>query len=155
MSSLFLSKMFAKLERTQRTILPNIFYSEWNHWTNWTQISYGDSLGWGDKSLFKWSWSHDHDGRHTHIWINPLKNLLRRPWDLVCSIGDETTEDQIFFRVLCNWEFFEKLIFWKLLKPKSLLSLYMFNLMRQWLWISPKAFDLSPVVTHIGSPPIY
>ena len=27
-SSLFLSKMFAKLERIQRTVLPNIFYSE-------------------------------------------------------------------------------------------------------------------------------
>ena len=33
-----------------------------------TQISYGDSLGWGNKSLFKWSWSHDQDGRHAYIW---------------------------------------------------------------------------------------
>ena len=40
----------------------------WNHWANWTQISYGDSLGWGKESLFKWSWSHDQDGRHAHIW---------------------------------------------------------------------------------------
>ena len=40
----------------------------WNHWANWTQISYGDSLGWGNESLFKWSWSHDQDGRHAHIW---------------------------------------------------------------------------------------
>ena len=39
-----------------------------NHWANWTQISYGDSLGWGNESLFKWSWSHDRDGRHAHIW---------------------------------------------------------------------------------------
>ena len=40
----------------------------WNHWANWTQISYGDSLGWGNESLFKWLWSHDQDGRHAHIW---------------------------------------------------------------------------------------
>ena len=40
----------------------------WNHWANWTQISYGDSLGWGNKRLFKCSWSHDQDGRHAHIW---------------------------------------------------------------------------------------
>ena len=40
----------------------------WNHWANWTQISYGDSLTWGNKSLFKCSWSHDKDGRHAHIW---------------------------------------------------------------------------------------
>ena len=26
------------------------------------------SLGWGNKSLLKWSWSHDQDGRHAHIW---------------------------------------------------------------------------------------
>ena len=40
----------------------------WNHWANWTQISHRDSLGWGNESLFKWSWSHDQDGRHAHIW---------------------------------------------------------------------------------------
>ena len=32
-----------------------------------------------------------------------------------------------------KWEIFEKLIFRKLLKPKSLFSLDMFNLMQQWL----------------------
>ena len=40
----------------------------WNYWANWTHISYGGSLGWGNESLFKWSWSHDQDGRHAHIW---------------------------------------------------------------------------------------
>ena len=40
----------------------------WNHWANQTQISYGDSLGWGNESLFKCSWSHDQDGHHAHIW---------------------------------------------------------------------------------------
>ena len=40
----------------------------WNHWGNWAQILYGDSLGRGNESLFKWSWSHDQDGRHAHIW---------------------------------------------------------------------------------------
>ena len=68
----------------------------WNYWANWTKTSYGDSLGWGNKSLFKWSWSHDQDGRHPHTPIygkNPLKIFFSRtrswwPWDLVCSIGD-------------------------------------------------------------------
>ena len=46
----------------------------WNYWANWTHISHGDSLGWGNESLFKWSWSHDQDGRHAHIWLKPLKN---------------------------------------------------------------------------------
>ena len=26
------------------------------------------SMGWGNKSLSKRSWSHDQDGRHAHIW---------------------------------------------------------------------------------------
>ena len=33
-------------------------------------------LGRGNESLFKWSWSHDQDGRHAHIWLKPFKNLL-------------------------------------------------------------------------------
>ena len=40
----------------------------WNNHANWTQISYGDSLGWRNKSLFKWSWSHGQGGRNAHIW---------------------------------------------------------------------------------------
>ena len=32
-----------------------------------SQISYGAYMGWGNESLFKWSRSHDQDGRHTHI----------------------------------------------------------------------------------------
>ena len=35
---------------------------------NWTQISYGDSLGRGNENLFKWFWSHDQGDRHAHIW---------------------------------------------------------------------------------------
>ena len=46
----------------------------WNHWANWTQISCGDSLGWGNECLFKCSWSRDQDGRHAHIWIKPLSS---------------------------------------------------------------------------------
>ena len=40
----------------------------WNHWANFAQISYGASLGWGNKTLLKWSRSVDQDGRHAHIW---------------------------------------------------------------------------------------
>ena len=31
------------------------------------KMSYGDYLGCGNESLFKWSWSHDQDGRHAHL----------------------------------------------------------------------------------------
>ena len=31
-------------------------------------MSCGASLGWGNESLYKWSKSHDQDGRHAHIY---------------------------------------------------------------------------------------
>ena len=37
------------------------------HWANSTQISYGDSIRWGSKSLYKCSWSHDQDGHHIRL----------------------------------------------------------------------------------------
>ena len=33
-------------------------------------------MGRGDESLIAKSRSHDEDGRHVHIWLKPLKNLL-------------------------------------------------------------------------------
>ena len=33
-----------------------------NHWADWSQISYGDSLSWGKEISYKCSWSHDHEG---------------------------------------------------------------------------------------------
>ena len=54
-----------------------------NRWANQSQISYGASVGWGNKSLFMGSGSHDQGGRHTHIYKN--QNLLQnqRANDLV------------------------------------------------------------------------
>ena len=40
----------------------------WNRLANQSQILCGASLGRGDESLYKWSRSHDQDGRHAHIW---------------------------------------------------------------------------------------
>ena len=37
------------------------------HFTNQNQILYVVSLGRGNQSLYKWSRSHDQDGRHAHI----------------------------------------------------------------------------------------
>ena len=37
-------------------------------------------MGRGDESLIAKSRSHDQDGRHTHIWLKPLKNLLFQNW---------------------------------------------------------------------------
>ena len=35
-------------------------------------------MGWGNESLFERSWSHDQDGRHAHISLKTLKNLVLR-----------------------------------------------------------------------------
>ena len=49
-----------------------------NHRANWMQISYGVSIGWGNESLFKRSWSHDQDDRHANIYmVKTVTNLLR------------------------------------------------------------------------------
>ena len=45
----------------------NIFSSE-TAWPKKSQILCGASLGRGNESLYKWSRSHDQDGRHAHIW---------------------------------------------------------------------------------------
>ena len=47
-----------------------------NHWVDWSQISYGVSMGWGNESLFKRSWSHDQDGHHAQIFFSGTKRLM-------------------------------------------------------------------------------
>ena len=47
-----------------------------NRWADQSQILCGASLGRGNEILFAASGSHDQDGRHTHIWSKPFKNLL-------------------------------------------------------------------------------
>ena len=39
-----------------------------NRLANQSQILCGASLGRGNESLYKWSRSHDQDGRHAHVW---------------------------------------------------------------------------------------
>ena len=38
-----------------------------NHYANWTQISYEDSLQYVSQDANKLFFSHDQDGRHAHI----------------------------------------------------------------------------------------
>ena len=89
----------------------------------------------GSESLFKWSWSHYQDGRHDHIWQNPLKtffSIVRRqitlglrglpifyqimildwPWDTWRQV-------QNCFLMHLNGIFL-KWTFWKLLTSESL-----------------------------------
>ena len=47
---------------------------------NQIEILCGASMGRGNKSLIAKFWSHDQGGRHAHIWIKPLKNLLLQNW---------------------------------------------------------------------------
>ena len=49
-----------------------------NRFANQSQILCGASLGRGNESLYKWSRSHDQDGRHAHIWLKPLKIFFSR-----------------------------------------------------------------------------
>ena len=45
----------------------------WNRLTNQSQTLWGASLGRGNESLYKWSRSHDQDGRHAQKCSKPLK----------------------------------------------------------------------------------
>ena len=47
---------------------------------NQRQILCRVSLRWGNKSLFRWSWSHDQDGPHDHNVVKTFKNLFLWNW---------------------------------------------------------------------------
>ena len=49
-----------------------------NRWVIWNQSSYESSRGNGNKNLYKWVGSHDQHGRHAHIRVKTLKNLLQK-----------------------------------------------------------------------------
>ena len=40
----------------------------WNHWADWSKFYVEPPWDRGTKVCFKWSWSHDQDCRHAHIW---------------------------------------------------------------------------------------
>ena len=70
----------------------------WNRWADWSQISCGASMGWGNESLFARARSDDQTGRHAYIRLKPFKHLLLlNQWadcmkhgTLVCSTGDSS-----------------------------------------------------------------
>ena len=149
----------------------------WNHRANWTQISYRGSLGWGNQSFFQMvlvTWPRWPP--RPYMVKPPLKIFFtrtRRPMILglgmlhlgcgafqVCSNDDPRltlTYLKSRSNLLSNafkWEIVLKsLFFWKLLKPKSLFSLDMLNLMRLCLKnVSKVKIDLLAKVTHIRVP---
>ena len=109
----------------------------WNHWADWSQISYGASLGRGNESLFKWSRSHMTKMAAMPIYGKNLKKSSpepndRWPWNLVRSIGCSSTskfvqmmtlgwpwpilrQGQIWFLLLLYWVKVKQWIFQKLL----------------------------------------
>ena len=64
-----------------------------NHWADQSHISYGASMGWGNESLLKRSWSHDQDGRiyDKNLKKSSLEPKGRWPWNLVCTTGYSST----------------------------------------------------------------
>ena len=52
--------------RPSSTMLKHLLLG--NRLADQSQILCGASLGRGNESLYKWSRSHDQDGRHAHIW---------------------------------------------------------------------------------------
>ena len=57
-------------------------------WANQSQTSWRSFLGWGNESLFKWSWSHEQDGCQAHIWWKPLKIFFSRTkWPRSLKLG--------------------------------------------------------------------
>ena len=46
------------------------------------------SLLWkGNQSFYKWSWSHDQDGRQAHLWLKPLKIFSRTESPMIFKFG--------------------------------------------------------------------
>ena len=59
-----------------------------NQWANQTQTSCRSFLGWGNESLFKWSWSHYPDCHQAHIWWKHLKIFFyRTKWPRSLKLG--------------------------------------------------------------------
>ena len=57
-------------------------------------------MGWGNKSLFIMSGSHDQNGHHAHIWLNPLNIFFSGtewPLTLELSIHHKILGLKIFF----------------------------------------------------------
>ena len=54
-------------------ILPVSHLLLWSCWANWSELSYGASIGWRNNDSFKQLGSHDQDGRHACMWLKPLK----------------------------------------------------------------------------------
>ena len=108
----------------------------WNHWADWSQISYGASLGWGNECLFERSWSHDQDGTML-IYGKNLKKIFfsgtKRPmtWNLVCSIGCSSTT--MFFKW---WRWIDLDLFYSKVKFGHLQCMAKCNiLVKKWtLW---------------------
>ena len=80
---------------------------------DWSQISCGASVGSGNESLFKWSRSHDQDGRHA-IYGKNMKNSSslepksRWPWTFICSIGYSSTTKFVHMMAL-GWPWHSQL----------------------------------------------
>ena len=64
------SKWLKYCWRDVKPVHPSIFKHllHWNRLANQSQILCRASLGTGNEGLYKWSRSHDQDGRHAHIW---------------------------------------------------------------------------------------
>ena len=71
MTSLCCRRLSSAVCRLSSVVLSfiNIFkhFLLWNHWTDWSQLLYGASMGWGNESMFAGSRSVDQDGHHAHI----------------------------------------------------------------------------------------
>ena len=76
-------------------------------------------MGWGNKSLFKWPWSHDQDGFFYKGWW---------PWNLVCSIGCSSTTKFVQMMTL-GWP-------WPILRQGQIWSLMLLyrKKVKQWIF---------------------
>ena len=67
--------------RSLRFIIFKLLFLK-NRLADWSQISCGASMGYGNESAYKWFMSHDQGGRHYHIWSKHLKiffSKIKRP----------------------------------------------------------------------------
>ena len=92
--------------RSLRFNIFKLFFFLRNRYADWSQISSGASMGWGNESLFKWSRSHDQYGCHAQKPKNIKKNLLfwnQKTDDLESSLAASGTQVQLSLFKWWHW----------------------------------------------------
>ena len=96
-----------------------------NHWVSQNQILFGASLGRGNESLYKWSRSHDQDGRHAQKCSKPWKNLLlQNHWANCLETWHVASEYVVLQNLYKSWPLVDLDLFYSKVNQGSLMLFY-------------------------------